>query len=143
MTGPLTALLLAAVLCVGPTCGGAPASRGDAATEGGVTGSDECKLVAQDCPAGMLCRPVCAADGVVSLKCEADSGGTGVHGETCSGMSCMKGSRCVGHVAADGGLIQTCVKFCDTQVDCPAGKSCNPYTLLCPPSSRQLRACDY
>ena len=77
---------------------------GDAGTQGGgdarrevAPGADECSLVRQDCPAGMMCIISCGTGGVYTT-CVADTGGTLTNGETCSqignSLLCAKGNFC-------------------------------------------------
>ncbi len=150
MPSPLKVALLAAVVLLdaGPGCGGDAATATDAATTLDGPGNDasaaaagECDLVKQGCPVGMSCHPVCK-EGGVSLACQTDPGGPGLHGQSCTNITCAKGSRCVGR-PSDGGLLQTCVRYCDTDADCPTGKACRTFLLVCPPSSRPLHDCAY
>ena len=148
---PLGLVLLGAM---GLACGGSsPGDGGDASTPGGgdaraeVAPGDECSLVRQDCPAGMMCIFSCGS-GRVTTTCVADTGGTLTHGETCSqignSLLCAKGSFCAIFIPLDGGSRQSCNKYCSTNADCPDGLSCMTFYQACadgPP--RALGRCEF
>ena len=136
---PLALVLLAAM---GLGCGGSsPGDGGDASTQDGgdaraevAPGADECSLVRQDCPAGMMCIFSCGTGGVYTT-CVADTGGTLTHGETCSqignSLLCAKGNFCAIFVNLDGGSRQSCNKYCTTSADCPDGLPCMTFYQDC------------
>ena len=149
---PIVLVLLAAM---GLGCGGSsPGDGGDASTQGGddaraeVVARDECNLVRQDCPAGMMCIFSCSSGGRVYTTCVADTGGTLTHGETCSqignSLLCAKGNFCAIFIPLDGGSRQSCNKYCGTSADCPDGLPCMTFAQACsdgPP--RALGRCEF
>jgi hypothetical protein len=135
---PLALVLLAAI---GLACGGSSSrDGGDASTEAGsdarveVLPADECNLVRQDCPAGMMCAFSCAT-GRITTGCVPDTGGTLMHGETCSqigtSLLCAKGNFCAIFVGLDGGSRESCNKYCSTNADCPDGLPCKTFYQDC------------
>lgn len=147
-------LALVLLAAIGLACGGSsPRDGGDASTEAGsdarveVVPVDECSLVRQDCPTGMMCTFSCASGGVTT-SCVPDTGGTLMHGQTCSqigtSLLCAKGSFCAIFIGLDGGSRQSCNKYCSTSADCPDGLPCMTFAQGCadgPP--RALGRCEF
>jgi hypothetical protein len=94
----------------------------------GGAGRIECDPSQQACPAGQTCDLVCDAVGS-KVACRHA-------GDVPLGMACMTTETCAAATGcfATGSTPQSCIRYCQSDPDCPQGTACRERQVLrnCP-----------
>ena len=94
----------------------------------------ECDPAKQDCPSGQRCDLICPDNRV---GCQTDTGGGASEGEACG--SCKKGHACFSGIPGYSG--SRCFKYCATDADCTAPRTCTTSPLGCAPGKGYVHIC--